>query len=69
MAVISPLESEFELVQNFVNKINLVNSANFYFVQKNRNINLPNVSDNLLTHFVLLGHSLGGLEMRYLNKY
>jgi triacylglycerol esterase/lipase EstA (alpha/beta hydrolase family) len=69
MAVISHLESEFELVKKFVNKINFVNSAKFYFVQKNRNINLPSVSDNLLTHFDLLGHSLGGLEMRYLNKY
>jgi hypothetical protein len=63
MAPIAHLESEFELVKNFVNKINLVNSAKFYFVQKNRNINLPTVSDSLLMHFDLLVHSLGGREI------
>ena len=69
MALISRLESEFELVKDFVNKINHVNSAKFYVVQKKRNINLPSVSDSLLMHFDLLVHSLGGREMRYLNKY
>jgi triacylglycerol esterase/lipase EstA (alpha/beta hydrolase family) len=69
MALICHLENEFELVKNFVNKINIVNSAKLYFVQKNRNLNLPNLSDNLLMHFDLLGHSLGGRELRYLNKH
>jgi hypothetical protein len=41
-------------------KINPVSTVKFYFVDKDRNVDLPSVSDNLLMNFDLLVYSLGG---------